>query len=258
MHHNVTPSFLKNKLIQEAYLSRWAKEYFYDKLTEQGFSSFQDKGLSWYKVINGTFVQTVYLFSGFSGAMLKPDLGFGCHPLFIPAKLPQKIVDPSAYGWDNVVMSVKMFPGPFIQHAGSMVLQSTLPQAGAELLDEIVFPHFSNIHSLEDAYQAHRSYYTEKLDKFLLQHSWAEYNGWATCREFVDEVIYMGDWDMLKYCERDLDLSWCVGAKDRKRVTEQRNAVYGGERDAFLEMLAKREKRFLTKLEKNVILQTQR
>lgn len=248
---NAVPSF---KSVQEEHMSRWAKQYFYDQLMEAGFRSYQDKGLSWYKIIDDSIIQTVYLYSSWSGTIMQPELGFGCHPLFVPAKLPQKLADPSAWGWDNVVMSVRKFPGPYVLYADFCVHCNTLPRGGAELLDEIVFPHFSGIHTLEEVYQAHKSYYVNKLEDFLRDHTWDQYNGWATCREFVDEVIYMGDWDMLKYCERDLDLDWCVGAKDRQRVTEQREAVYGDGREAFLQMLEKRKKRFLSRLEKNLVL----
>ena len=245
-----TPIF---KTVQEEHLSRWAKQYFYDQLMEEGFRSYQDKGLSWYKVLDDSIVQTVYLFSCFSGMIMHPELGFGCHPLIVPAKLPQKLVDPSAYGWDNVIMSVRKFPGPFVLYTGSLVEHSRTPQAGAELLDEIVFPYFSGLNTLEDAYQAHKSYYVNKLDPFFRDHPLSEFNGLTTCREFVDEVIYMGDWDMLPYIERDLDLSWCR-AVDRQRVTGQREAVYGDGREAFLRMLEARKKRFLTRLAKHVDL----
>lgn len=236
--------------LKEEQMSLWAKKYFYHKLTDQGFVSFQDKGLSWYKVIDQSIIQTVYLFSG-TASMLIPELGFGCHPLFIPAPLPQKLVV-SGYGRDDVIMSICRFPLPKICYSDSIILQAKSPGAGAELLDEIVFPQLSQIHSIADAYNIHRYSNQKRIERFLSEKSWADYSGWATCREFMDELIYMSDWDMLKYCDRDLSLSLCINDKDRKRVQEQRAAIYDGKRDEFLAMLEKRKKRFITQLEKKV------
>lgn len=236
--------------MDEAHLSQWAKKYFHPKLTEQGFVSYQDKGLSWYKVIDNSIIQTVYLFNGCSAALM-PDLGFGCHPLFIPAPLPQKLTI-TGYGRDDVLMSIRSFPFPLVESPESMVIHSKLPQAGAELLDEIVFPHFSKIYTLDDAYQIHREYYMKKIEAFILKKPLADFNGMITCRDFIDEAIYMGDWDMLKYCEHDLDFLFCFNDRERKRVTEQRAAICDGKRDEFLLMLEKRKKRFVNRLEKKL------
>lgn len=235
---------------REAQLSAWAIQYFSRKLTDQGFVSWQNKGLSWYKVVGNNLIQTVYLFSGTS-SMLMPELGFGCHPLFISAPLPQKLTV-SGYGRDDVVMHVRHFPMPKIMGADSQVMHTRSPEAGAELLDEIVFPHFEGIHTLEDAYRVHRDSVQQRIEGFLAERSWADYNGMAACRGFMDELIYMEDWDMLKYCGRDLSPSLCRNERDRRHVDAQRAAIYDGRRDEFLVMLEKRKKRFVSQLEQKL------
>ncbi|MBQ7098843.1 MAG: hypothetical protein IJO05_03885 [Oscillospiraceae bacterium] len=234
----------------EAHMSAWAKRYFYDKLTAQGFVSYQDKGLSWYKVVDNAILQTVYLFSD-SYMMLIPVLGYGCHPLFINAPLPYKLRETVGF-YEEVQCSVLRFPEPKIMYADCFVMHTKSTEGGAELLDEEVFPHFANLRTEEDAYRVHRDSVKSRLDKFLAEHAWADYNGWAVCKDFIDEVIYMNDSEMLEYCKRDLNPSLYWREKDLKRVAEQRAAICDGKRDEFLVMLQKRKKRFVNRLEKNL------
>lgn len=238
------------KTQSEADLSRWAKYFFYDKLTDEGFVSYQDKGLSWYKVVDNSILQTVYLFSD-SYMMLMPVLGFGCHPLFINAPLPHKVHD-SVVHREVVVRQVERFDTPKIMYADCPVMYPNTPEGGAELLDRIVFPHFRGLRTEEDAYRVHRDAIKDRLDEFLSKRSWAEYNGWAVEKDFIDEVIYMDDREMMEYCAHDLELSLYWREKDRKRVEEQRAAIYDGNRDDFLAMLEKRKRRFLKRLEKSL------
>ena len=234
----------------EADISAWSKRYFYDKLTEQGFVSHQDKGLSWYKVIDNAILQTVYLY-GDSFMMPSLVLGYGCHPLFIQAPLPHKLRE-SLPPYDETIQSVHKFNTPKVMYADSTINFPMTPEGGAELVDEIVFPHFAKLRTEEDAYRAHRDAVKSRLDEFLSRKSLAEYNGWAVDKDFVDEVIYMDDREMLEYCTHDLELSLYWREKDRKRVEEQRAAVYEGKRDEFLLMLEKRKRRFVKRLEKQV------
>lgn len=234
----------------EAHMSAWAKRFFYDKLTAQGFVSYQDKGLSWYKVIDNSIIQTVYLFSN-SYLMLMPVLGYGCHPLFITAPLPHKVRE-SVSTAGNVQSSILLFPTPKVMYADCPVMYTKSPEGGAELLDEIVFPHFTKLRTEADAYRFHREQIRTHMDRFLSTRSWADFNGMVACRDFMDELIYMEDWEMLKYVDRDLSPSFCRNEKERKRVDEQRAAIRDGKRDDFLIMLQKRKKRFVNRLEKNV------
>ncbi|MBQ4550749.1 MAG: hypothetical protein IJA49_06620 [Oscillospiraceae bacterium] len=238
------------KTQSEADLSKWAKSFFYDKLTAQGFVSYQDKGLSWYKVVDNTILQTVYLFSD-SYMMLMPVLGFGCHPLFINAPLPHKLHE-SVTPYEEVIRRVKRFETPKVMFADCPVMYPKTPEGGAELLDSIVFPHFAGLKTEGDAYRVHRDSVKRRLDEFLSRKSWEEYNGWAVEKDFVDEVIYMDDQEMLEYCKHDLELSLYWREKDRKRIEEQRAAVYDGKRDEFIAMLEKRKRRFVKRLGKNV------
>ena len=235
---------------REYHMALWSKKYCYQKLMDQGFVSYQDKGLSWYKVIEGSIIQTVYLYSNTS-FMPFATIGYGCHPLFISAPLPQKVTVPG-YGRGDVVMSSLHLPTPLVSDMDCPPMHTKSPGGGSELLDEIVFPQFNQIHTMEEAYWVHREAHRKRIEEHLSKRSWADYNGRVACMNFMDWLIYMEDWDMLKYCDRDLSLSLCIDDRQRKRVKAQRAAIYDGKRDEFMVMLERRKKRFVNSLEKKV------
>ena len=68
-------------------ISYCAKMIYEDKLISAGFVSYNNEGLSWYKVLNGCILQSVYLYSLFPRAPFLMAEGYGCHPLFIPAPI---------------------------------------------------------------------------------------------------------------------------------------------------------------------------
>ena len=141
------------------------------------------------------------------------------------------------------------FPAPKAPDPVYWVTSTKSPEAGSEVLNEIVFPYFSLLHNEYDAYQSHRNYHKKRMEAYLERKSWADYGGFVACRDFMDELIYFADWEMLKYCDRDLSPSLCRDEADRKRVDAQRAAIRDGKRDEFLMMLEKRKKQFVTKLE---------
>lgn len=242
---NRYPQFKSEK---EARLGRWAREYFYEKLTAQGFISYQDKGLSWYKLVNNSLIQTVYLYSDSGSSFMNASVGYSCHPLFIPAPLPQKLTITGTWT-DSVLMKSVSLPYPRFFDMDSRLIYTHSAHGGAEVLDAVVFPGLEPLCTIEDTYEMHRQQIKQKIDRHLANKSWADYNGMVACREFMDLLIYMDDQEMLPYVDRDLSPSFCRTETERKWVDLQRAAVKNGERNEFLKMLNKRRTQFVAKLE---------
>lgn len=248
MSFNLYPQYKSEK---EARLGRWAREYFYEKLTAQGFVSYQDKGLSWYKLVNNSIIQTVYLYSDSGSSFLNAAVGYSCHPLFIPAPLPQKLTITGTRR-DTVLMKSVALPYPRIFDLDSRMMYTNSAQGGAEVLDAVVFPRLEPLRTIEDAYEMHRQQIKQRINTHLAHRSWADYNGMVACREFMDMLIFMGDQEMLPYVDRDLSPSFCRTEKERRWVEQQRSAIRDGKRDNFLKVLEKRQTQFVTKLESKV------
>ena len=80
---------------EKEHMQRCARGIYAEKLKKAGFISYNGDDLSWYRVINNEILNTVYLFSSlnmFSITPLRMEVGYGMHPLFIPAPIPQKII----------------------------------------------------------------------------------------------------------------------------------------------------------------------
>lgn len=233
-------SFPKAPIDKKVHMQRWVRTCFPEKLKKEGFISYQDEDLSWYKVINGEVLLTVYLYTDAPIPPMFPLIGYGMHPLFIPAPVPQKVV---LRGWaDNEVMTRVYFDFPMVQFdRETYVLCTDSPERGAEKLDEVVFPLFSKIHTIEDAYLHYK-------DKYLQEYR--RRPSVVLTRDFMDMAIYLDDIEMYEICLNSLKHIKKVSPKDEpKRTDAQIAAIEGGQREAYLQVLEMRKKRFVRTLE---------
>ena len=116
-----------------------------DKLISAGFVSYNNEGLSWYKVLNGCILQSVYLYSLFPRAPFLMAEGYGCHPLFIPAPIPQKVVFNEF--WEDEIMQCALKGFQHSTYEGTQVLCRNTEERGAEVLDTDIFPIFRKINT---------------------------------------------------------------------------------------------------------------
>ena len=111
-------------------------------LRDAGFVSYNGEDLSWYKVLNHEVLQTVYLYSDCGRFPLTLEIGYGIHPLFIPAPVPQKVVTQGLW-WNEVHTSI-MLPTPQAPLAvNACVSCPTEGRHGIERLEEIAFSKFN-------------------------------------------------------------------------------------------------------------------
>lgn len=231
--------------------SRWVEKYYAEKLRKQGFICYNNENLSWYKIVNKEVLLSVYFVYSFPYDPILAELGYGIHPLFIPVEVPHKL-SVRGYGRDDMLLTSVHLPGPRRLFEGQYYVQySDTPEGGAEKLDEIIFPTFSKIHSLEDAYKHHREYYIGKLNRYKEDCPGKPFNGPIAGVDFMDEAIYFDDKETIALFSWELDQIY-FDAKRNKRVELQRQAIYNGKRDEFLADLEKRKRRFTRTLEKKL------
>ena len=238
-----------SQLDKKEHLQRWARAVFSERLKEEGFVSYQDEDLSWYKVINNEVLLTVYLYT-FSPVMpLVPAIGYGMHPLFIKAPLPQKV---AVRGWiDNEVMSAIYFNSPKSQFSqNTYVLCPKTALRGAEKLDEVLFPHFSRICTIRDAYEFYKNRHLEYAQTMPKAYDWRICDIVLT-NDFIDMAIYLDDREMYPICLCNLEdkLGW---KKETKRTNMQLRAIEDNERIAYLDFLDSRKFRFSRDLEEKL------
>ena len=240
-------------------IKKCAKEIYEKKLINEGFISYNNEGLSWYKVINGCILQSVYLHSPFSGAPLFMEEGYGCHPLFIPAPIPRKVLGESYE--DETMLRVRK-ELRYRTYEGTQVMCRNTVERGAEVLDTDVFPVFRKVRTEEDAYKLHRercmetiAWYNRRSPGEPLQIIGSEW--------LADEAIYFDDNEMQRMMidqliyQRECMKSGDMMSTPTKREWYQKRieAIQDGAREPFLMMLEARKKRFIRDLERKVGIQ---
>lgn len=231
---------LKEKMVQ------YATGIFSEKMTKFGFLSYNSENLSWYRVVNHQVLQTVYFFTEFRFPFLV-SIGYGVHPLYIPAPLPQKFYIPPSAVQDTEVMwwLREAVAGKHVLYENTSINCLDTPDHGAEWLDKAIFPVFQELKTERLVYEYWLSIYSHSKPK--------------VSQAFLDQVIYQGD---------DLQYSWCAQIyrtrydnmsahtyKDRRtlellaKLKPQLEALEMGKRDEYLAVLEERKKKFVKKLE---------
>lgn len=247
MNYSVLTQFDKKE-----HLQRWARDAFSEKLKKEGFICYQNEDLSWYKIVNGEVLLTVYLYTFSPVVPLVPAIGYGMQPLFIEAPLPQKVL---VRGWiDNEVMSTIYFNVPKSQFdPNTYVLCPKTPLHGAEKLDEVLFPQFSSVRTIRNAYEFYKSRYLEDAQTTPKSYDWRIRDVILT-NDFIDMAIYLDDQEMYSICLCNLEdkIGW---KKEAKRTQMQLRAIKYGDRNAYLDYLNSRKVRFSRNLEKKLDIQ---
>ena len=242
-------NFLLLPINKKEHLQKWANTYFADHLRELGFVSWRSENLSWYKLVGGEVLLTVYLFDSFGYLPMMPCLSYGTPAAFVKPERPHKVTERSVGGVFET-MRYMYFDTPMRQMAPDIQVMATdTPDGGYRKFVEEVLPVLEGIHSLEDVYLPFREYYLdrktmrlEKVPQYIDQMPFAS-------MDFLDEAIWMNDTEMMALCARDPDLWLPIRRKEAKRIQMQKAAL-NGQRDEYLRELEGRKKRYLKKLQK--------
>ena len=225
-------------------LQFYAQAVFADKLKAQGFVSYNDDNLNWYRIVNGEVLQTIYIHSKLPSYSLIACLTYGVHPLFVKPLIPHKIID---LGWpgDREVENLVRHTGKNkVFNREHFVQCPATEESGAEYLDKVIFPVFAQTSTIEDAYNFFKQRY--------LASDWER----IVTNDFIDMAIWLNDEEMYPYCKLSIYRGFTIPnvagwtKSDAKRNQLQYEAIIEGERDEYLKVLEKRKTQILRKLEK--------
>ena len=234
---------------KKAHLQKWSRTYFADHLRELGFVSWRGEDLSWYKLVGGEVLLTVYLFDSFGYLPMMPCLSYGTHAAFVKPEMPHKVTARSAGGVFET-MSYMYFDTPMRQMAHDIQVMATdTPDGGYRKFEETVLPIFDSIYTLEDAYRPFREYYLERRARRMVRAPQFMDQMPFASMDFMDEAIWFHDTEMMELCARDPDLWYPIRKKEAKRIQMQKDAL-NGHRDEYLRELEQRKSRYLRKLQK--------
>ena len=242
-------------------LQHCARKIFAEKLRRAGFVSYNGEDLSWYRVVNHQVLHSVYFFSRLNTIPLFMSVGYGHHPLFIPAPIPQKLIFSDL--WDDEVMQwVRKPDAQCITYDGTWVMCHNTEEHGAEILDADVFPVFGQVNTEEDAYRLHRAECVERIKLHGRRYPGGTMQIVGS-EWLADEAIYFADneiqniiIDQLIRQKESMEKGNMASTPKRREWYQLRiEAIQSGEREKFLMMLEARKKRFTRSLEKKLGIQ---
>lgn len=236
--------------------------FFAEKLINRGFINYNNEYLSWYKVVNSEVLLSVCFMVGSKLVPPTLQISYGTSPLFLPVKIPQKIVQyPSISEFESAAPVFLDTPmRPMVEDA--QILCTASPGGGSEKLDEIVFPIFDGISSFEDAYAYHKSFWKQYCIRAKREHK-EKFVGMRCTLEFVDETIYINDEEALPLCIEEAkrikdviqtkNLSSPTWSKAFERASCQLDAMMDEKkRLEHIAVLEAQKQRFIKKLEKKL------
>ena len=234
---------------KKAHMQKFARTYFADHLRDLGFVSWRGEDLSWYKLVSGEVLLTVYLFDNFGYLPMIPCLAYGMHAPFVKPEMPQKVTMRES-GWVSETMNFMYFDTPKRQMTHEVQVMATdTADGGYRKFEETVLPILDGIHTLEDAYRPFREYYIDRRAQLMQQApQYADRQVFASM-DFLDEAIWMNDTEMIECCARDPDLWLPLRKREAKRLQMQKDAL-NGHRDEYRQELERRKNRILRRLQK--------
>lgn len=242
-------SFSLLPIDKKAHMQKFARAYFADRLRDLGFVSWRGEDLSWYKLVGGEVLLTIYLFDTFGMRPMMPTLTYGTHAPFVKPEMPQKVTMREA-GFVTETMKFMFFDTPMRQMAPDIQVMATdTPDGGYRKFEQNVLPILDGIHTLEDAYRPFREYYIAQRAQLLERApQYADRQVFASM-DFLDEAIWLNDTEMMECCARDPDLWLPARRREAKRLQMQKDAL-NGHRDEYLRELEQRKNRILRRLQK--------
>ena len=240
-------------------IQRCARGIYAEKLRNAGFVSYKGEDLSWYKVVGKDVIHSVYIFSSWDMMPLLLQIGYGVHPLFIPAPIPQKVVFHSTWS-DEVMQEVFADAKRRIYDEKTEVMCFSTKEMGAEWLDTDVFPVFDRVKTEEAAYELHKQKCLDLIRRIKEKNPDSQMQTIGS-NWLVDEAIYFDDKEMQErlldqlHRQKEWLQSSTISPQEEKRLTwlcAQLNAIEDGKREEFLELLEGRKKRFIGELQRKL------
>ena len=258
----------KNKMdLLNTHAKNYIRAVMANLLHREGFVSSGEKDLHWYRVVNGSVLQTVYFYTHWKALPIFMSIAYGCHPLFIPPEYPSGIHKGSMLRSFEV-----MNPGKVIGKKGENISNSIFaPDAcvscpddsyrGCDILTSIL-EKLNAIQTIEQCYTEHKHRYIHVAELLKLPPDE------TFCRisvDFMDEVAYMADEELYPYCisringeleryakAQETRNLWKIEKYELSALTHLRTAIIDQRRKEYLTYLQERQSQSIRQLKRKV------
>jgi len=256
-----------------AHVQRFVREVYADRLLQAGFSSYKGEDIHWFRLVNNEVVHAVYFRSSRAGFPLMLEIGYGCHPLFIPPVLQRSPFLQPMNGYEQIYYTIpELIPGSMpcgVQHSFIHGLRNKIyrisdvmvhcpdDDQASQMILEKVLAVLKPIDTPATCYDVHKRWRAGEIEN----------DSWITMTPyFVDEVLYWDDRDLYPYCTRYIEgrLGWLEEVQlegKLKRNADQeelaqlivlRDVFHSENRAQYVQRLCEKARKNLAQLKKYV------
>lgn len=190
-----------------AHVQRFVREVYADQLRQAGFSSYKGEDIHWFRLVNNEVIHAVYFVTNYAGFPAMLEIGYGCHPLYIPPILQRSPYIRPMPGNEQMYHEIpELIPGSMphgiqrsllngltnkIYRVPDVMVYCPADGDTCQNILEKVLSVLDSIRTPAACYEAHKRWRGTQLE-----------NGtWLTMTPyFVDEVIYWEDQSLYPYC----------------------------------------------------------
>lgn len=234
-----------NNTILNDHAKRFIGEVMKKQLVDRGFVPKNDRELHWYRLVDNNVLQGIVFYTPWAAMPILMSIGYSCHPLFLVPEYPTNLHIPSMMRSDEVLN-----PGrPIFQQMNRAKYAPDIavtcpdnPNFGAEILADIL-SNMETVHNVEECYQRHkrqRLLVAELLD-VPASTVWRNISS-----DFMSEIVFMNDEELLPYCEERITREllryekaqtvrklWNIEKADLEALQYLKTAVIEGKREEY-------------------------
>ena len=258
-----------------AHVQRFVREVYADRLRQAGFSSYRGEDIHWFRLVNNEVIHAVYFRSSCSRFPLMLEMGYGCHPLFIPPLLKRSPFMAPILSYEQIDYAIpELIPGSTpmgMQHSFIHGLRNNIYRMPDVMVhcpidEETRQMILDKVLSLLDPIDTPAACYALHKDR---REGEIENDAWLTMTPyFVDEVLYWEDKALYPYCSLYIEgkREWLETVKQEgklKRKVDQEelaqlnvlhDVFLSKNREQYVQQLSEKARKNLAQLKKFVAL----
>lgn len=265
----------KNELY--VHVQRFVREVYSEQLRKAGFVSYRNEDIHWFRLVNQEVIQMIYFVTDYVGFPVMLEIGYGCHPLFIPPLLQKSpYMNPMPGNEQMYQLIPEINPGSMphgVQRAQVHSVHNKIYRVPDVLVhcpynDQTSMKILTNVLSVLDpidtpaaCYEMHKHWRNSQIENGL----------WLTMTPyFVDEVLYWDDKSLYPFCIEYLNgrIAWLNDAQqagklickadqeELLRLHALQDVFHNEKRQSHVQVLCNRASENLIKLRKYFSLDT--
>lgn len=260
------------------HVQRFVREVYADRLRQAGFSSYRGEDIHWFRLVNNEVIHAVYFRSSCARFPLMLEMGYGCHPLFIPPLLQRSPFMQPILSYEQIDYRIpELIPGSMpigVQHSFIHGLRNKIyripdvqvhcpaEEETRHLILEKVLSVLDPIDTPAACYALHKARRASEIEN----------DAWLTMTPyFVDEVLYWEDTALYPYCSLYIEgkrkvleavkqegkLKRKVDQEELEQLIVLQDVFQSENRAQYMQQLSEKARQNLARLKKHVNIQTQ-